>query len=108
MLEVLAHAADEAGCAGRAEVTLHADGSVTIADDGRGTDTRRDAHGRPVKKPVMATPDLRFFDHPNAQTLSDGPPGVGSQSLPRSPLGSCTRTGGSTAPGVSDTRRAFQ
>jgi topoisomerase IV subunit B len=42
ILEVLAYAADEAesmGGAGRGIVTLHADGSVSVADDGRGTDT---------------------------------------------------------------------
>lgn len=27
-----------------------------------------------VKKPVMATKDLRFFDHPGAQLLPDGQP----------------------------------
>lgn len=76
ILEVLAYAADEAECsgAGRCTVTLHADGSVSVADGGRGTDTRLDDRGRPVKKPVMATKDLRFFDHPDAQLLPDGHP----------------------------------
>ncbi|MGW8782557.1 ATP-binding protein [Streptomyces sp. NPDC055796] len=76
LLEVLAYAADEAQCtgAGRCTITLHADGSVSVADEGRGTDTRLDDHGRPVKKPVMATKDLRFFDHPGAQILPDGHP----------------------------------
>ncbi|KOU16862.1 DNA gyrase [Streptomyces sp. WM6372] len=76
LLEVVAYAADEARCtgAGRCSVTLHADGSVSVADEGRGTDTRLDDHGRPVKKPIMATKDLRFFDHPEAQTLPDGHP----------------------------------
>lgn len=53
ILEVLAYAADEAestGRAGRGIVTLHADGSVSVADDGRGTDTRVDAAGRVIKK----------------------------------------------------------
>ena len=75
ILEVLAYAADAAEAAGRAGrgiVTLHADGSVSVADDGRGTDTRVDAAGRVIKKPVMATKDLRFFDHPDAETLPDG------------------------------------
>jgi topoisomerase IV subunit B len=75
ILEVLAYAADEAestGRAGRGIVTLHADGSVSVADDGRGTDTRVDAAGRVIKKPVMATKDLRFFDDPDAETLPDG------------------------------------
>ncbi|MGW7099319.1 ATP-binding protein [Streptomyces sp. NPDC054838] len=77
LLEVIAYAADEAGArgdGGRCAVTFHADGSVSVADDGRGTDTRLDAAGRPVKKPVMATKDLRFFDHPGAQLLPDGQP----------------------------------
>jgi len=75
ILEVLAYAADAAEAAGRAGrgiVTLNADGSVSVADDGRGTDTRVDAAGRVIKKPVMATKDLRFFDHPDAETLPDG------------------------------------
>ncbi|WP_327178564.1 ATP-binding protein [Streptomyces sp. NBC_01335] len=76
ILEVIAYAADEAEDrgSGRCTVTLHPDGSVSVADDGRGTDTRLDARGRPVKKPVMATKDLRFFDRPGAQTLPDGHP----------------------------------
>jgi DNA gyrase subunit B len=76
VLEVLAYAADEAaarGVEGLAVVTLHADGSVSVADDGRGTDTRVDEHGRTVRKPVMATKDLRFFDT-SAETLPDGHP----------------------------------
>jgi DNA gyrase subunit B len=77
VLEVLAYAADEAewtGRIGRCRVTLHADGSVSVADDGRGTDTRRDEGDQTVKKPVMATRDLRFFDCPAAQQLPDGRP----------------------------------
>jgi topoisomerase IV subunit B len=79
VLEVLAYAADEAECGngGRCLVTLHPDGSVQVADDGRGTDTRLDDHGVPVKKPVMATKDLRFFDRsggPGSQSLPDGHP----------------------------------
>jgi topoisomerase IV subunit B len=45
---------------------------VSVADDGRGTDTRDDAAGRTIKKPVMGTKDLRFFDDPDAETLPDG------------------------------------
>ncbi|MFJ8476904.1 ATP-binding protein [Kitasatospora sp. NPDC094011] len=76
VLEVLAYPADEAAArgAGRCTVTLHADGSVSVRDDGRGTDTRVDEHGRTVRKPVMATKDLRFFDHPEAESLPDGHP----------------------------------
>lgn len=76
VLEVLAYAADEAECGGGGSclVTLHADGSVSVADDGRGTDTRFDEHGQVVRKPVMATQDLRFFGSPGAQTLPDGHP----------------------------------
>ena len=77
ILEVLAYAADEAewtGTIGRCRVILHADGSVSVADNGRGTDTRPDARDQPVKKPIMATKDLRFFDSPDAQQLPDGRP----------------------------------
>lgn len=76
VLEVLAYAADEAESrgGGRCVITLHTDGSVSVADDGRGTDTRVDEHGRLVKKPVMATKDLRFFDSPDAERLPDGHP----------------------------------
>lgn len=76
VLEVLAYASEEATerDGGRCRVTLHADGSVTIADDGRGTDTRPDEHGRAVKKPVMSTQDLRFFAAPDAPLLPDGYP----------------------------------
>ncbi|MET7320138.1 ATP-binding protein [Streptomyces sp. NPDC005549] len=73
ILEVVAYAADEAasGHGGRCWITLFPDGSVAVADDGRGTDTRRDEHRHIVKKPVMATKDLRFFDHPDAPSLPD-------------------------------------
>ncbi|GGW59593.1 hypothetical protein GCM10010503_40980 [Streptomyces lucensis JCM 4490] len=76
VLEVVAYAADEAGSrgGGRCVVTLHPDGSVSVKDDGRGTDTRLDERGRTVKKPVMATKDLRFFEHPEAERLPDGHP----------------------------------
>ena len=53
-------------------MTLHADGSVAVADGGRGTDTRHDADGVPVRKPVMATQDLRFFAAEEPPTLPDG------------------------------------
>ena len=76
ILEVVAYAADEAEdtTSGRCVVTLHGDGSVSVSDNGRGTDTRYDDHGQPIKKPVMATKDLRFFDFPDAQLLPDGHP----------------------------------
>ena len=76
VLEVLAYAADEAEAtgSGRAVVTMHDDGSVSIADDGRGTDTRVDDLGRTVRKPVMTTKDLRFFDSPQAAALPDEHP----------------------------------
>lgn len=75
--EVLAYAAEEAESLcrpGTVQVMLHTDGSVSVADDGRGTDTRRDAAGLVVKKPVLATRDLRFFDDPDAALLPDGRP----------------------------------
>ncbi|MEV6905755.1 ATP-binding protein [Amycolatopsis sp. NPDC051071] len=76
VLEVLAYAAEEAEstAGGHATVTVHPDGSVSVADDGRGTATRADGHGGFVKKPVMSTSDLRFFDFPGEQMLSDGRP----------------------------------
>lgn len=77
VLEVLAYAADEASAQavpGRCSIVLRPDGSTEVADDGRGTDTRVDDTGRTVRKPVMATRDLRFFDNPQAQTLPDGHP----------------------------------
>jgi len=76
VLEVLAYVADEATETGpgQATVTFHADGSISVADDGRGTDTRVDTNGRTVRKPVMATKDLRYFDDPTAATLPDGHP----------------------------------
>ncbi len=73
ILEVVAYAADEAeaGHGGRCHITLCPDGSVAVADNGRGTDTRLDELGHIVKKPVMATRDLRFFDNPDAPRLPD-------------------------------------
>ena len=77
VLEVLAYANEEAeslGRTGRAVVTMHADGRVTVADDGRGTDTRVAEHGDTVRKPVMSTRDVRFFDAQDGDRLPDGLP----------------------------------
>jgi topoisomerase-4 subunit B len=77
VLEVVAYPDDEAEAAGRrgsCTVTLHADGSISVGDDGRGTDTRVDEDGSLVKKPIMATEDLRFFQDPAAPLLPDGHP----------------------------------
>lgn len=76
VLEVLAYPADEASDqgGGSALITLHPDGSISVADKGRGTDTRQDVHGRTIRKPVMATKDLRFFDSTDAPLLPDGQP----------------------------------
>jgi DNA gyrase subunit B len=76
VLEVLAYAADEAQHtgAGRAVVTVYEDGSVSVADGGRGTDTRTDHRGQVIRKPVMATRDLRFFDALQTEVLPDGHP----------------------------------
>ncbi|MGW6835382.1 hypothetical protein ACWGCI_18510 [Streptomyces sp. NPDC054949] len=105
VLEVLAYAADEAEYrgAGRCTVTLHPDGSVSVADDGRGTDTRFDEHGRPVRKPVMATKDLRFFDHPDAESLPTGIPAGACPSSRRSASGSSTPTAVRAEPGANAT-----
>ena len=73
VLEVLAYADDEAealGRRGQVSVDLR-DSEIVVADDGRGTDTRRDEHGRVVRKPVMATKDVRFFDADGQPVPSD-------------------------------------
>jgi topoisomerase IV subunit B len=76
VLEVLAYVADEAVFSGdpRTALTLHRDGSVSVADHGRGTSTRVDSGGKAVRKPVMTTKDLRFFDSPGVARLPDGHP----------------------------------
>ena len=77
ILEVLAYANEEAEHLGRihhATVVIRPNGVVAVTDDGRGTDTRTDSNGRIVRKPVMATRDVRFFDVPDCPALPDGPP----------------------------------
>ena len=76
-LEVLAYADEEAHSQGRvglATVAMLPDGGIRISDDGRGTDTRRDEQGRMIRKPVMATADLRFRDEARSPALPDGLP----------------------------------
>lgn len=72
--EVLAYVADETACGhgGWCRISLFVDGSISIADDGRGTDIRRDPDGLVVKKPVLSSKDIRFFDSPQAPLLPDG------------------------------------
>ncbi|WP_082620873.1 hypothetical protein [Nocardioides sp. Soil796] len=84
ILEVLAYANDEAesiGRVGHAVVTFHDDGRVRVSDDGRGTDTRVDSVGAVVRKPVMATKDLRFFDGLDGPLLPDGLPRRGMSTV---------------------------
>lgn len=75
LLEVLAYPADEAAVlgGGRCLVTILPDG-FRVADEGRGTATVRDEAGRAVRKPVMATADLRFFATTDPPLLPDGHP----------------------------------
>lgn len=83
-LEVLAYAQDEAASTGRRGtviLTRRPDGAVSVDDDGRGTDTRIDARGSVVRKPVMATPDVRFVDPATAPLLPDGLPRRGMSSV---------------------------
>jgi topoisomerase-4 subunit B len=76
ILEVVAYAEEEAAAngGGRCSITLHADGSVMVSDNGRGTATVVDRQGQVVKKPVMVSRDLRFFDAPDAPCLPNGHP----------------------------------
>lgn len=77
VLEVLAYADDEAaarGRRGRATVTVHADGSVEVRDDGRGTDTRVATTERVVRKPVASSQDVRFTEDQPPVLLPDGHP----------------------------------
>jgi DNA gyrase subunit B len=74
VLEVLAYPLDEAasGTTDRVRVTLHADGSISVEDNGRGTATWYDDAGNPKVKPIMATRDLRFFGVADVPVLPDG------------------------------------
>lgn len=76
ILEVVAYAADEAECSNgeRCAVSLHLDGSVSVSDGGRGTDTRFDDHGRTVRKPIMATKDLGSSTSPMHNCFPMGHP----------------------------------
>jgi topoisomerase IV subunit B len=76
VLEVLAYAAEEAEQAdsGEAIVTLHSDMSVSIFDNGRGAATDTSGPGPAVRKPVMSSRDIRFFDSPHPPLLPDGYP----------------------------------
>jgi topoisomerase IV subunit B len=76
VLEVLAYAAEEAeqAGAGKAVVSLHPDMSVSISDNGRGTETDVGNRGQGLKKPVMSSRDIRFFDSPHPPLLPDGHP----------------------------------
>ncbi|SMG45143.1 hypothetical protein [Agreia pratensis] len=83
VLEVAAYADDEAYDQQRIGLVLIevSDDQISVADDGRGTDTRRDAHGVAVRKPVMATQDIRFFARQDAPALPDGEPRRGMSAV---------------------------
>lgn len=82
-LEVIAYADDEAQASGRSGVVrvVVRGELVEVDDDGRGTDTRRDETGQIVRKPVMATRDVRFFDASDAPLLPDGLPRRGMSTV---------------------------
>lgn len=84
ILEVLAYAQDEAAAAhrhGSVVVARSSDGSVSVGDDGRGTDTRTENGGLMVRKPIMSTPDIRFLDPTTSPVLPDGLPRRGMSSV---------------------------
>ena len=87
ILEVLAYANEEAeslGRTGHAVVTMGDEGTVTVADDGRGTDTRVDQLGNVIRKPVMSTRDVRCSStHRTAPGSPTDCPGGGCPSSPR-------------------------
>lgn len=83
VLEVIAYADDEArarGECGQVEVVLGTEW-VSVRDDGRGTDTRFDETGTAIRKPVMATRDVRFFDADPPVLLPDGLPRRGMSTV---------------------------
>ena len=73
ILEVLAYAVDEAEDqgGGHATITFDSDGTIDVTDLGRGTDTRLD-RGLAIRKPVVSTADVRFFDRLEPVLLADG------------------------------------
>lgn len=73
LYEVVAYPADEASVlgGGRCLVAVWEDG-FRVTDYGRGTATVLDETGRPVRKPVMSTEDLRFFGSSQPSRLPDG------------------------------------
>ncbi|MFJ3957123.1 ATP-binding protein [Arthrobacter sp. NPDC090010] len=84
ILEIAAYANDEAESQGRRGMLLvrsWPNGWVSVADDGRGTDTRTDGNGQVIRKPVMATKDLRFFDDQDPPLLPDGLPRRGMSTV---------------------------
>ena len=92
VLEVIAYPDDEAESAGRrgsCTVTLHPDGSIAI--DGqrpRHRHPRRRRRQRSMKKPIMATEDLRFFADPAARCSPTAIPAAACPSSPHSATGS--------------------
>ncbi len=73
VLEVVAYADEEAEALGGGSVVVAlTDTGVRVDDAGRGTETRRSADGRLIRKPVMSTADVRFFGRADAPLLPDG------------------------------------
>lgn len=54
---------------------------MSVDDDGRGTDTRVDERGGVIRKPVMATADVRFVDPDTRPLLPHGLPRRGMSSV---------------------------
>jgi DNA gyrase subunit B len=92
--EVVDNAIDEAlaGHCDRVLITLNADGSVSVEDNGRGIPTghpqgRRRVGGRGHHDPAPCRREIRQFDQ-NAYKVSGGLHGVGVSSSTRCPTGS--------------------